>query len=53
MQTKLSKQEKDNSIRSIQRFFDQEMETDIGELQATLSIRASSQRTLDETLILS
>jgi uncharacterized protein (DUF2164 family) len=36
MQPDLSKQEKDNAIRSIQRFFEEEMETDIGDLQATL-----------------
>ncbi|MEN8254052.1 MAG: DUF2164 domain-containing protein [Verrucomicrobiota bacterium] len=30
-----SKEEKESAIRSIQRFFEEEMETDIGELQAT------------------
>jgi uncharacterized protein (DUF2164 family) len=36
MQSNLSKHEKSNAIRSIQRFFEEEIESDIGELQATL-----------------
>jgi uncharacterized protein (DUF2164 family) len=36
MKTDLSKQEKNNAIRSIQRFLEEEIEIDIGELQATL-----------------
>jgi uncharacterized protein (DUF2164 family) len=36
MQTDLSKQEKSSAIRSIQRFFEDELEIDIGELQSTL-----------------
>ncbi len=36
MPIKCSKAEKASAIRSIQRFFEEEMETDIGELQADL-----------------
>lgn len=36
MKINLTKYQKENAVRSIQRFFEQDIEVEIGELQATL-----------------